>query len=117
MEREGAIRLTISNDREHWQRILERRPDAARFEGFLGAEVEVDLASARLERRHRGHELFVEVTRASGQSAMVPVRIVQTMAGFQFGLDVFAKMFRQAFGHDNRTPRDPSTRTQLTPLL
>lgn len=112
-EREGVnrIRLTIPDDRERWKEILERRPDAARFEEFLGAEVEVDLASAEFVKPSRGgHELFVEVTRASGQSAMVPIRIVQAMAQIQFGLEVFAKMYQQVYGcHSSRTQRISST--------
>lgn len=122
MEREGAtiIRLTIPHDRERWQQILERRPDAACFEGFLGAEVEVDLTSAEFVKPHRwGRELLVRVTRASGHSVMMPTRIVQAMAQTQFGLEGFAKMFRVAFSdHANRTQhRAPSGGTEPAPML
>lgn len=119
-KREGVIRLTIPDDREYWQKIIERRPDTARFEGFLGAEVEVDLTSVRFARSARGgHELCVEVTRASGHSVMMPIRIVQAMARIQFGLETFAEMFQLAFsGHANRTPHSaPSRGTQPAPLL
>lgn len=121
-ERKGMIHLTIPDDRESWQKLVERRPDTARFEGFLGAEVEVDLTSVRFTRPARGgHELTVEVTRASGQSVMMPIRIVQAMAQIQFGLETFAEMFRLAFsGHASQTThRAPSSLsgTQPAPLL